>query len=223
MDETSEVEVACPHCGHVQHARVWEGANASRFPALVEELLDGRFNAPVCAGCQRRFVIERELLWTQLDRGWYVSVYPRRDRERVAAIVPVVEKAFENAVAVGPVAVQLALREVRRRLVFGYDELREKVLCIEAGLDDAELEMTKIALLQRFPEWCAQPGMTGLVLAALEPEVLVFRLVDAVDAEATVAVPRRYLEAVQEARSEWATECWFPPPYVHVTSCVSLL
>lgn len=221
--ETVALDAACPRCGHVGRVTVWEGANASRYPELVGELLAGRLNVVPCGACGTPFGIERELLWTQLDRGWYVSVYPRRDFVRLDAIVPLVEGAFDAAVANAPVAVQMRLRAVRRRLVFGLDELREKVLCIEHGIDDTDLEMTKIAEIGRHPEWCAVPGMTGLVLADVDPGHLVFRYADADDPERVVAVPRSSLDAVHEARPEWATEVYFPPPYVHVSTCTALL
>jgi hypothetical protein len=223
VDETAEIEAPCPHCGAAQVVRVWESANAERFPELVPQLLESRLNVVVCERCARPFGVERELLWTQLAKGWYISVYPRNARERVDEVTPIVEAAFEGALGSAPVAVQLALRSARRRLVFGLDELREKELCIEGGVDDADLEMTKLTLLQRHPEWCAVPGMTGLVLAALEPEALVFRFVDADEPESAVAVPRSVLDRVHEARPDWATECYFPPPYVHLSRCVSLL
>lgn len=137
--------VPCPSCGAVMDVPVWTSANASRHPEIADAVLAGTFHVATCPSGHAT-VIEREVLYTDLDRGVFIGVFPRQDRGDVARCVRIVEDAFLGAVGENaPEPVLGWAGTIRRRVVFGYDELREKVLCFRHDLDDRLLESWKAA------------------------------------------------------------------------------
>jgi hypothetical protein len=66
--------------------------------------------------------------------------------------------------------------ELNRRIVFGYEELREKVICFSAGLDDHIVEAVKIALID------SKQATGPLSLQSCEEDVLWFARVGTADA-----------------------------------------
>lgn len=146
-DDRPEVEVPCGRCGATLTLALAASANASRDPAIAEAIRAGTFHVATCA-CGGRVVVETEVLYTDLDRGWFIGVFPRAAAAEAVARERDVEAAFVDAIgANAPPAVLGWAGTVRRRVVFGYDALREKVLCADLGLDDRLLEAWKGAWL----------------------------------------------------------------------------
>lgn len=142
--------VACPACGLEQIAKLARGIHVARAPEAREQVFDRSFHRVVCKQCNTRFVAKRPLIYTDMDRKHWVHVAmpheePRwRDLERVAVDV------FDGAFVGSPLAA--ALRDgFRVRLVFGMEELREKLVIWRAGFDDATLECAKLQMISRDP------------------------------------------------------------------------
>lgn len=146
-DDTPVIEVPCGRCGATLRLVVTPSANASRYPAIAAAIREGRFHVATCA-CGGRVGVETEVLYTDLDRGWFIGVYPRAAAARSEACERELEHAFVGTLgADAPPAVLSWAGTIRRRVVFGYDALREKVLCADHGLDDRLLEAWKGAWL----------------------------------------------------------------------------
>jgi hypothetical protein len=127
-----------------------------------------------CCPAGHRFVIERELLWTDVSNGWFIAVFPTRNRTRAAELEAWMGRTWERVRdSLPPAFARHYDASVRRRVVFGYDELREKVLCARHGLDELALAGTRLALEQAHPEWRV-PGYEGMILRDVTAHTLLF-------------------------------------------------
>ena len=105
-----------------------------------------------CTSCTRPFVIEQEMLYTDIERRQFFGVFPRVDAAQFAQYEEWIEATYRQTfLEEGPTVVRQALDKCIRRVVFGYEQLREKVVCFDAGLDDRILEAVKVALADAEP------------------------------------------------------------------------
>jgi hypothetical protein len=137
----------------VQTILMVESANIQRFPEFRKQVIDGSFMRFTCTVCNGAFVIETDLLYTDVDQGLFVGVFPRDRRADVAECEALVERTYDQVFVQEPPAFARALfANLQCRVVFGYEELREKVVCFAAGLDDHIIEAVKVALIDATPE-----------------------------------------------------------------------
>lgn len=188
MSTFARVPVRCPACGVSTQARLAESANAGRHPAFRAQVLDGTFMRVRCSGCGAHTVVERELLYTDLSRGQLIGVFPSERRVDGASIDAGFRSVMETlASEPGLAGSAIGLR----RVVFGYAELREKLVMAEAGLDDRVIEALKLVLLGR-TGWVVA-GSRGLLLVAADADTLVFEHLGVTGPEgapARTSVPR---------------------------------
>lgn len=139
--------ITCPHCGDERERRVAHSVNGQRAPHLREQILHGSFQHVVCEDCGEPFVINEPFVYVDLPRRQWVHVYATEQEAEWRLMEAETREALE--LAGGPSALpasQLMMQGVQARTVFGLDGLREKLLCSEAGLDDARLELLKLEL-----------------------------------------------------------------------------
>jgi len=162
-------------CGATLRVLVADSVNAGRHPHLRKAILDGTFHRYRCELCGRTLVIDRALFYFDFDRRQFVGVYPVEQLADADACARATATTFEVTLgreAPAPIA-QLA-PQFLVRVCFGYDELREKLLCDEAGLSDLVLEELKCELLASDPAFRGGNVVT-LWLAAVTDELLCFR------------------------------------------------
>jgi CpXC motif protein len=150
MSTWFDEEVSCPSCGHVQTARLAHGVHVARAPEVRDQLFARTFHRVVCGGCGAPFIAQRSLVYTDFDRGHWVQVALLDERARWPELEDLTDAVFERAFVGAPMAAELRDR-FRRRLVFGLEELREKLVIWRANLDDARIECVKVALVAREP------------------------------------------------------------------------
>ena len=130
-----------------------ESANVQRSAEWRQKVLDGTFNRFDCRECGENFVVERDCLYTDLLNGIMIGVYPRPRRGEREALERQMSDTWARVLdEEAPAVVRRTFgTDKRLRVVFGYAELREKVLCFERGLDDRVVEAVKLALLEGIP------------------------------------------------------------------------
>jgi len=152
----------CPGCAAGLRARRSTGVHLSIVPELRDDVLARRFHRVVCHGCAAPIEAQRPLLHIDFERDHWVLVantgelglwpaYEARLRDNVARVLG----------RGSPLMQELAGR-LRVRLVFGHEELREKLLIWSAGLDDAVVECLKLRVYAADPALAA-PGSRLLV------------------------------------------------------------
>jgi hypothetical protein len=148
MSTTVPCDVTCGACGRAQSVLIADSANVQRWPAWREQVLAATFMRFRCAGCGDTIVVEHDLLYVDLERHLFVGVFPRPRRAAADACARLIEDTFRTTfLEEAPAPVRLGAPVIRRRVVFGYDELRDKVVAFDAGLDDRIVEAVKLTVI----------------------------------------------------------------------------
>jgi hypothetical protein len=163
---TSVREVEC-RCGAPVRVFVATSVNAERHPHMREAILRRTFHVFECAACHQPIGIDKELLYIDLARGEFYGVFPLAAASDPEPCARQIAAAFETALgaSVGAPARQLAA-EMRVRVCFGLEELREKIVARNAQLSDLALELVKADILAANPD-LAQLGVQTLRLESL--------------------------------------------------------
>ena len=146
FDET----IACPACGLEQIAKLARGVHVSRAPEARDQVFDRTFHRVTCKGCAVRFVAKRHLVYTDMERKHWVQVASAEERPRWPELETLGADVFERAFTGSPLAADMR-EPFRVRLVFGMEELREKLVIWRAGLVDSVVECAKLQLVGREP------------------------------------------------------------------------
>jgi len=149
----SAKNVMCPDCGAEQRIEVVDSVSIQRDPEIRDRVLAGTFMRFACAHCASSYLVEADILYTDMDRRLFVGVFPRERRSDVTACEALIGQTYDEVyVGETPAFAQSEFGELERRVVFGYEQLREKVVCFDAGLDDHIIEAVKVALNDVHPE-----------------------------------------------------------------------
>lgn len=133
-------------CGNALVVQLAESINAKRSPESREKILRGELHRTACTACGRQMTIERPFYYTDLTRDAFFKVLPRRERHRWR------EASKELDAAAGKFPESLSKPGSRSlRVLFGMDELREKLVAQDSGLDDRFVELLKVFLVYEHP------------------------------------------------------------------------
>ena len=140
----------CRGCGAGIEANTFESINPTRHPFLQDQLLARTLLRRSCDSCGASHQHYDRLIWTDLPGRLCACIVQEADRPHWALL----EEEARSALSVplcdeGPAAVRRWGTQVMIRLVFGFEELREKVVCRLAGLDDRIVEYLKVTLADR--------------------------------------------------------------------------
>jgi hypothetical protein len=189
----------CRSCGAEIEATTFESINPTRHPTLQDQLLARTLLRRSCDSCGAPHQHCDRLVWTDLPGRLCVCVVQEVDRPHWAEL----EKEARSALSVplrseGPPAVRRWGAEVVIRLVFGFEELREKVICRLAGLDDRVVEYLKVTLVD------GDRGVVPVLDACAHPaDDLSFRFLDRDEA---VSLPRDLYREAAARTGELAEE-----------------
>lgn len=188
----------CRACGADVEATTFESINPTRHPFLQDQLLARTLLRRSCDSCGALHNHYDRLIWTDLPGRLCVCILPEDDRPRWAQL----ENEAFAALSVplrgeGPPAVRLWGDQVRIRLVFGTEELREKVICRLANLDDRIVEYLKVTLMDR------DKGVAPVLDSCDDTGDLHFRFPDR---DEPVTLPRDHYRQAAARAAELAAE-----------------
>ena len=138
----------CARCDSPIKARVAQSVNAGRHPHMRRAILRRIFHLFACQACEAPNVVETDFLYIDFERRQFFGVFPPEASVRARACAEQVVSAFEQAFASAAAKRSGADGgEFQVRVCFGLEELREKILAAEEGLDDLTLEALKADVL----------------------------------------------------------------------------
>lgn len=161
------LQVQCS-CGHAFSADSARSVNIRRNPAVRTLILEGKFHRVNCPVCAKPLVIERPFYYSDPGRSAVFLVLPRGERVNHArdGQTLTAQKRSCQLINRGKLPKQL-------RVIYGLDELREKLVAQDAGLDDRHVELLKLFVLQEHPFLMRTPRLQ-LVLSESSPTQLGF-------------------------------------------------
>ncbi len=152
MSITHKEVLHCP-CGRDHSVVVVKSLNATRHPHLREQVLARQLHRFACESCKRWLVIDTELFWFDFHRKQFIGVFPTALRGQPEQCEPILAATFQRTMKdQAPRMIQAYADGFLVRTCFGLEELREKIVAHEAGLDDFLLEVLKVELLTAHPE-----------------------------------------------------------------------
>ncbi len=155
--------VTC-ECGESIQTRVADGLHISRLPHIRQQILDRTFHRVTCPRCSRVSRIDKKLLYTDFPRHHWIGVCPPAWTPRWSVLERSLTDEFERVICrAAPPAIQALGPSFRVRLVFGYDQLAEKLHIFDAGLDDRIVERVKLQILAKHLDLFA-PGIQMLLV-----------------------------------------------------------
>jgi hypothetical protein len=162
-------------CGAVVDVRVADSLNANRMPDARHAVLDRTLFQQACE-CGRTVTALHPFLYADFERALWVQTLTEDQRpdhrNHEAEVVAAYREAFDPAT--GPRFIASLGALVTPRVAYGYEELREKVVAADAGLDDALVEAVKLELFATQPELLGS-GVMLLTLDSADDLSLQFR------------------------------------------------
>jgi hypothetical protein len=180
MSITRTEQVACG-CGAPVEIDLCDSLNAERHPHLRERVMHRRLHTAICVACARVTIVEHQFLYVDLARRQVLGVFARADRDDADDRAREVEAMFERWFrGDAPRWMRELAERCLVRACFGLEELREKLVADEAGLDDLALEALKCVVLAGDPGF-RDVGAATLRLDRVERDLLELVAVDADD------------------------------------------
>lgn len=199
--------IPCPLCAEPVAFDVAQSVNAGRAPDLRDAILDGSFQRESCPHCGTAFRLDPRFTYVDDGRGQWMLAAPMRDLPDWGAIEQQALATFERSYGAGAGEMARMLgRDLAVRLVFGWAALREKLVCAEAGLDDATLELLKLSMI-RSENGALMGDDVALRLIEADTTMLTLGLIDpeTEELEERITVPRGAYDAIAAAPEAWAT------------------
>lgn len=141
-------------CGKSFETQVARSLNAARTPSIREKILRGDLHQAMCPDCGNRWTVESPFYYADALRNCVFHVRPREERFKYRAHSDNLDKAVSDLPheMFPPAHTQL-------RVVYGLDELREKIVAQDAGLGDRNVELLKVLVLRDHPFLLRQPRL----------------------------------------------------------------
>ena len=176
---TSSESLQCA-CGRTNVVTAARTANATRFPELRDQVIARQLNHFVCESCGRLLIADVDLFYFDFHRKEFIGVFPFGRRAHPDECEPIIAATFERTMETdAPPFLKTYAEGFFTRTCFGLEELREKLVIHEAGLDDFLVEVLKAELL------LSHPGL-------LERGVVTVRLDSFLDDGSLVLVPEAH-------------------------------
>lgn len=141
-------EIACGGCGLRAERDVATSVNVSRTPEWRARILDETFQRFPCSRCRAVTQVCDAFVYLDFDRRQLIGVLPPAEESHWAEVEHEAADAFErNLGRDGPAVARPIGEGFVVRTVFGLDALREKLILLDAGLDDSIVEVVKLRVL----------------------------------------------------------------------------
>ena len=167
MGTLRDHQVICPKCAARFTAGLVNAVNISRFPHMKDQILKRTFNRAKCPTCGTVSAIEKHFMYTDTAASLAIVVHPRKERHLHA---PAVKEARQ---VVTPLAQGGMLRADNVRVVFGLEELREKIVASDHGYSDQLVELMKLYVIHEHP-FLTQKRRMRITLDSIDAEKVTF-------------------------------------------------
>lgn len=204
---------ACRECGKDNEHTVAVSLNGDRMPELREQILAGTFQRFRCSECGATMHVEDAMVYLDFQRKEWMTCFPsaRETEWHRLELEPLEDWKEAMVTHAAPIARAMSAG-FKIRAVFGFDALREKLLCFEHGLEDSLLEALKFDLVRGLPGIPFEPTRR-VRLYAVDDDALWFGVSGTAR---TFSTPRELLTEYVMEPLEWLslTERLRRGPYV---------
>lgn len=146
MSEIRKQTVTCPKCGKQIEIETRDSIELPYDTEQKEAVLKNTFFKVHCTQCDLLFPIAYRCIYNDLEQRYYIWLAPKMDELETTAIHEYNERIKNDNV------LKLAQAGYRYRIVRNDNELREKVIIFDNGLDDRYIETMKLIYLPGIKE-----------------------------------------------------------------------
>ena len=186
--------IKCPKCAQMSDITVWTSITVKDSPDLKADLLKGKINIFRCPSCSHMGLMPSPMLYHDEDKRLMISFSPCSD--------PVLkEQLFENIERSSKESGELdKLEGYNLRFITDYNELLEKILIFDNGLNDKPIEVLKLMILMQDVEKSDQRSCR---FGKLDNDVLEFMITDSIENQIyTSNVPKSSYDSVWQSLRE---------------------
>lgn len=141
MSEVKKQMIACPKCGKEIEIDVWDSVDIPYDMEMKEKVLQNTMFKAHCEDCGFVFPIGYKFLYNDMEQRYLIWMAPRLEEAEQKDIDDYNEQLKTDH------RLQLAQKGYIYRIVRNDNELREKVVIFDEGLDDRYIETMKIVYL----------------------------------------------------------------------------
>lgn len=131
--------ITCPKCGAQGDFLVWDSINTVTDPGMKKKVRSGEAFVWTCPGCGEKIPVSYTTLYHQQEDGLMIYLV-FGDRQPVIALMSGMGAPAEGALDTD---MPLPGADYTCRVVSSLNELREKLMIFDAGLDDRVAEIMK--------------------------------------------------------------------------------
>ena len=166
------IDSPCPACKAPVSCEIVHSVNADRRPDLRDAILDRSFQMQTCTACGQPFRMEPEFTYLHIANRQFITVWPASRLPEWVELEKRGEQSFNIVYGpdTSPIAAEIG-HELKRRTVFGWEAMHEKLVADANEIDDVTLELAKIAI-QRWTDGPGPDDDTELRLLGVTPEQL---------------------------------------------------
>lgn len=127
--------VTCPECKKDFEVVYWDSLNGNLNPKEKEKLLEGNLFKYKCEHCGNIIPVFYNVLYHDISNQAMIWFSDEENVDKVYEGIELAKSQFSDVYADG---------DYKFRIVFDHNDLREKALIIDNGLDDRVIEIIKI-------------------------------------------------------------------------------
>ncbi|MCR4600675.1 MAG: CpXC domain-containing protein [Clostridia bacterium] len=149
MSKKIEIEIKCPYC-HIQNkGERWDFIDTRSNPELKTAVRSGEAFIYKCPSCDTPYDVDAPFAYFEPEKKFFLMyTNNKEDYEEALRVLKGEEESMLSEVRA--VLDEILTDETyAKRLVFGRDELFEKLTLLDHGLDDGIMELLKIAYGQK--------------------------------------------------------------------------
>ena len=137
MSMKCPMDLTCPYCNKTSNVEIYHTVNVTVDPELKEKIFSGELFLFTCPLCGKKTNLEMSLLYHDMDHHILIQLCPleeeAKDFLRHSAKVDLFRKVLKD--------------EYEYRVVVGRNALMEKILVVDAGLNDVVVDVFKCILV----------------------------------------------------------------------------
>lgn len=141
MSEIQKQRTMCPKCGKIIEFGVWDSIEIPYDEEQKQKVLDNTFFRVLCEDCKIMFPVAYPCVYNDLEQRYLIWIAPKMDEKEQKDI------AAHNFKLKNDDVVRLAQKAYRFRIVRNSNELREKIIIFDEGLDDRIVEVMKLVYI----------------------------------------------------------------------------
>lgn len=133
MSSERKEQIKCPKCGKNNDFTIWNSLNGDLNPEEKQQLIDGTLFNFKCSSCGYESDVFYNMLYHDMTNNTMVYLVDKDSVEKTKKMMD------ETEIKIG-----IKMPKYRNRIVTAQNELREKAIIFENGLDDRIIEIIKL-------------------------------------------------------------------------------